>query len=434
MKLYESITKSLRENNLTLGNLISDQEDINESNVVDLIGTEAFADAVANNEILKTYKDFKPNNDMTVEFTGDLSKQLYKFVKTDTDWEAYKIGNDGRKEGDAFSFIHFESQGLNSMNEPQGDNPKPINEADKITADDFLESTITVYDLADYVEHLNLTGGEKGVTYTTHLGNERAVLNTADGKIIVADYEAVRDLLANENDKLTIDVSPKEPGFDENGHRTIHIFPTGTISVPLKDIIKDAPKKQMKAKDFFTKWNYNSRCSSNFQGMVDNLNGIYHSKYHEAEGLQESYCIVNYYDEKGEPKEKIVNGNSPKAVEVKVKRIADRYEITDISQASADVSDSEYLNSLGKGVLRKDTFNSTFEESSTLKESDITLEFLKDFTDLVKKHCRVSIDDIRYVDPEITEIVYSNGTTRRVNTGADSTLAAILDITKELLK
>lgn len=86
--------------------------------------------------------------------------------------------------------------------------------------------------------------------------------------------------------------------------------------------------------------------------------------------LKESYAIVDYYDADGYEQEKIVNGKSPKDVETKVKRIADKYEVIDIHQASADVADSKYLNSLGRGVERKDYNNSTFEESDKLNEAN----------------------------------------------------------------
>lgn len=84
--------------------------------------------------------------------------------------------------------------------------------------------------------------------------------------------------------------------------------------------------------------------------------------------LHESYAIVEYYDKDGNQQEKVINGTNIKAVENKVKRIADKYEVKEIRQASADLSDNEYLNSLGDGVLRSDYNNSTFEESN-LKES-----------------------------------------------------------------
>ena len=118
--------------------------------------------------------------------------------------------------------------------------------------------------------------------------------------------------------------------------------------------------------------------------------------------LNESYAIVEYYDDKGYPIEKIVNGSNPKNVETKVQRIADRYEVFEIRQASADVADSEYLNSLGKGVLIKDTFKSKFEEP-TFESSQATLDTsriadfikrsVKNLTSTDYTNCRYNLDD-----------------------------------------
>ena len=125
-------------------------------------------------------------------------------------------------------------------------------------------------------------------------------------------------------------------------------------------------------------------------------------KYLKTHNLNESYAIVEYYDDKGYPIEKIVNGSNPKNVETKVQRIADRYEVYEIRQASADVANSEYLNSLGKGVLRKDTFNSKFEEP-TFESSQATLDTSR-IADFIKRsvnnltstdytNCRYNLDD-----------------------------------------
>lgn len=103
----------------------------------------------------------------------------------------------------------------------------------------------------------------------------------------------------------------------------------------------------------------------------------------EFEELKESYAIVNYYDGEGNQHDKTFNGSTPKAVESKVKRLADRFEVINIHQASADLRDSEYLNSLGDGILRIDYNNSVFE--SEYPKDNNMIDFENASVDELKK-------------------------------------------------
>lgn len=163
---------------------------------------------------------------------------------------------------------YYTAEEVKDLIKPFGESQKEIKEAERITEESFLDSTITVYNIADYVEHLVI--GTSNVPYTTHTGPKRAILQDINGKYIVADYEAVRDVADTENDDISISVSKKP----EEGSRTISIFPEGTINLSVKEL-KEAPSEQMKARDFFTKHDYNPRCQNNFAGLIDNLNGIY---------------------------------------------------------------------------------------------------------------------------------------------------------------
>lgn len=136
----------------------------------------------------------------------------------------------------------------------------------KITPEQFLESTINVYDLATYIQSQKIGDGSK--IYTTHTGDKRALLQDVNGNYILADYEAVRELANSDSDLVKIEVSEKP----EEG--TFAIMPAGSINLAISDI-KQAPVEQMKAKDFFTKYNYNARCENNFEGLIRNLNGNY---------------------------------------------------------------------------------------------------------------------------------------------------------------
>lgn len=76
-------------------------------------------------------------------------------------------------------------------------------------------------------------------------------------------------------------------------------------------------------------------------------------------------------------------------------------------------------------------------ESENINESDADGVFLNDLKDLINKHTREEIKDIRFKELTRTDFVlieYPNGTTVEVNITADSNLQAIEDIVKELLK
>lgn len=141
-----------------------------------------------------------------------------------------------------------------------------LNEVSDEEQEAFLNSDVTVYDIAAFVEGLDISGANKG-EYTAHLGTERALIPTKHGGYILADYEAVRDIVDSPEGKIDIDVSKKP----EEGSHSFPIFPAGSIKVSLQNIMDEAPSKTMKAKDFFTKYNYNDRCSRNFSGMLDQI-------------------------------------------------------------------------------------------------------------------------------------------------------------------
>lgn len=71
-----------------------------------------------------------------------------------------------------------------------------------------------------------------------------------------------------------------------------------------------------------------------------------------------------------------------------------------------------------------------------LKESDATPDFLNDLKDLVNKHTRAEVTDIRFKDGsnEFVEIEFPNGYVKTIDIGADSNLAAISDIVSYLLR
>ena len=129
-------------------------------------------------------------------------------------------------------------------------------------AEEFLESTIKVYDIASFIR------SETDNKYTTHMADKWALIPTKKGdSFVFEDYEAVGELVkAGGNVKVDVE----EYKEDSN---TIQIFPSGYVEISTDEILA-LPAQEMKAKDFFTKWNYNSRCERNFTEMIEAIYGV----------------------------------------------------------------------------------------------------------------------------------------------------------------
>lgn len=237
-----------------------------------------------------------------VEFEGDM---LY------FPWECPHCGATGNEWYDATFTGHYvdTDDGIVCVADYIDNSGKPINEAaetNTITAEDFLNSEIDVYDLAPYAENKDFGHG-KGIIVIdgeevpiTAFGNEYALLKGTDGKYILSDYEAIRQIADNENDKsFSIPVGKNHKGESNKGpYAAFDVMSLGHFKATPKDIIDNAPSKKMKARDFFTKYNYNARCENNFAGLIDNLNGKYNKMNESAKALKE-----NATDYKELPKE-----------------------------------------------------------------------------------------------------------------------------------
>lgn len=147
-----------------------------------------------------------------------------------------------------------------------------ITDSEKLKEEDsceaYLDKDIDVYNIKDYIQ--NLSDGE----YTTHYVDKAAILTNNSGQGAFVDYEAIGDKFNSLDDKITIGVVPNKEETDEEGHRTFYIMATHNANVPVKDILEKAPKETMKARDFFTKYNYNDRCERNFRELCKYLGSI----------------------------------------------------------------------------------------------------------------------------------------------------------------
>lgn len=137
---------------------------------------------------------------------------------------------------------------------------KKLKEADE--NDPTLDKTIKVYDIDALVDkEINADSEEK---YEPHTLHKAAIITKKDGTGCVVDYEAVGSSFDSIDDDITVSLSPKTE--DENGKRSIYIMPTAQVKVKVSDLLK-APHEEMKARDFFTKHNYNDRCEQNYKGI-----------------------------------------------------------------------------------------------------------------------------------------------------------------------
>lgn len=141
----------------------------------------------------------------------------------------------------------------------------------------ILDSNVDVYDVKQFV--LDDSNNE----YRTHYTDEYAIIVAPNGKGCVVDYEAVGQDFDSIDSEIEFGVEKNEDNeyTDEQGnkHKTLNIFATHTLKTTPKEVMEKAPKKTMKYRDFFRKYNYNDRCAFNFKDMV---------KYLKANGLQES--------------------------------------------------------------------------------------------------------------------------------------------------
>lgn len=167
---------------------------------------------------------------------------------------------------DSFGNQHFLIAYKEGTNESKRDHKgKKLTEVRNTTeadAEEFLESTIKVYDIASFIR------SETDNKYTTHMADKYALIPTKKGNSFVfEDYEAVGELV-KAGGKVKVDV--EEYKEDSN---TIQIFPSGYVEITTDEILA-LPAQEMKAKDFFTKWNYNSRCERNFTEMIEAIYGV----------------------------------------------------------------------------------------------------------------------------------------------------------------
>lgn len=89
---------------------------------------------------------------------------------------------------------------------------------------------------------------------------------------------------------------------------------------------------------------------------IDEIKNKYRKNKNES--LNESYAHVTYFDYKGNFKEKTIQGDTPKSVINKIKKINDSFGVYNIEIASKDIAYSPELKALGLDVNKVDLLTS----------------------------------------------------------------------------
>ena len=122
---------------------------------------------------------------------------------------------------------------------------------------EYANIVIDVYDLDAWIN------AETDGQFESHdFSGGAAILIRPDGSGCILDYEAVGFEFSSIDEEIQIGIH-KMPEKHE-GYTSISIIATHRIECTCREIIDNAPVKQMTVDEFFTKRNYNSRCERNF--------------------------------------------------------------------------------------------------------------------------------------------------------------------------
>lgn len=142
-------------------------------------------------------------------------------------------------------------------------NESSLNE-DTEENDPVLDKTIKVYDINALIDkEINPDSDVQYKAFDWDGG--AAIIVKSDGSGCIVDYEAVGASFKNTSEEVSVYICPKDDD-DGNGHRTIHVMATASFKASIDELMK-APSKEMKVRDFFTKYKYNDRCATNFDNI-----------------------------------------------------------------------------------------------------------------------------------------------------------------------
>lgn len=128
---------------------------------------------------------------------------------------------------------------------------------------EYKDIVIDVYDLDAFISE------ETDGQFESHdFNGGAAILIRRDGSGCMVDYEAVGYEFRSVDDEVDIGIHEISTP-DENGTFTISLIATHIVRCTYREIMEKAPVTQMTVNEFFTKRNYNTRCMSNFEGILE---------------------------------------------------------------------------------------------------------------------------------------------------------------------
>ena len=230
----------------------------------------------------KNVSDFEED---TIGIGGDTdAKVVYPIYPDESwDWEMGTPHNDQPNEGEE-AYAIFKAISNTSIEEVVNVVERSFGATEKvesnITEDEaveepkeqsleekFLDYTINVYDVDAFIKSETENKNEA----FDYPGGAAIILGEG-GKGCVADYEAIYTPFDSTDKEIKIPANDITEWKD--GKRDIYLMPQYLVKTQVEELIEKAPKKEMKASEFFKKHDYNPRCQQNYAGMVKYLSGI----------------------------------------------------------------------------------------------------------------------------------------------------------------
>lgn len=128
--------------------------------------------------------------------------------------------------------------------------------------EEILNKEVKIYNIQEFINEYLKDSEDK---YKS--SSEEMAIFEKNGKGLIVDYEAVGKKFSTLEDKITLELS-KIIEQTENGN-TLQLG--YSIDIPIKEILENTKFKVVKMKDFFTRYNHNSRCIYNFNSMIEEI-------------------------------------------------------------------------------------------------------------------------------------------------------------------
>lgn len=129
-----------------------------------------------------------------------------------------------------------------------------------MTEQELLEQEFKVFDLKKIIADMS------DKKYQPHMQDTMMWIPNKKGGGVLIDYEAVGHIAKTKRGSWEIEIEHWQP----EDSRSIQIFGCGWIKLHPADL-ENKPAKVMKAKDFFTKRGYNTRCQRNWYELLQEV-------------------------------------------------------------------------------------------------------------------------------------------------------------------